>query len=369
MPMPAPVARRARARECLRRASARALPVIAIAVCALGIADARELSDQEVLEILTTEQPRDRSIKKALEWIRKQQIEDGSLSKRQHRTAMTSFGIMAHLAAGHTFEDHEFGEWMTKSLRFVVKMQDKAGYFGRTDNSRMYGHGVTTLMLAEALGMVEEPELEETVRNALERAVTVTVNAARVKKSSRDRGGWRYNPDARDSDLSLSGWQLMSLHAAQQVGITVPKEIVTNALGYAKRLTDSDGKVGYDGRGQDKPALRGLGMLCFAIAGEAESETVTRIAERIQRDPIDWRGPWFFYRVYYDAVGMSRARPDLWEQYSERLEGILIKNQKDDGSWSSPPGDNERGHGAVYVTSMAVLALAVDRHVLPAYQR
>jgi hypothetical protein len=340
-----------------------------LAACLGEAAWARELSDQEVFEILTTEQPRDRSIRKALEWIRKQQIEDGSLSKRQHRTAMTSFGVMVHLAAGHTFEDHEFGEWMVKSLRFVLKMQDKAGYFGRTDNSRMYGHGVTTLMLAEALGMVEDPELEETVRKALERAITVTINAARVKKSGRDRGGWRYNPDARDSDLSLSGWQLMSLHAAQQVGITVPKEIVKNALDYAKRLTDSDGKVGYDNRGQDKPALRGLGMLCFAIAGEVESETVTRIAERIQRDPIDWRGPWFFYRVYYDAVGMSRARPDVWEQYSERLERILIKNQKDDGSWPSPPGDNERSHGPVYVTSMAVLALAVDRHVLPVYQR
>ncbi|MHC4251976.1 MAG: prenyltransferase/squalene oxidase repeat-containing protein [Planctomycetota bacterium] len=352
-----------------RRVLAAVLTVVTCTLRATGPASARELSDQEVLEILTTEQPRDRSIRKALEWIRKQQIEDGSLSKRQHRTAMTSFGVMAHLAAGHTFEDHEFGEWMVKSLRFVLKMQDKAGYFGRTDNSRMYGHGVTTLMLAEALGMVEDPELEEAVRKALERAITVTINAARVKKNSRDRGGWRYNPDARDSDLSLSGWQLMSLHAAQQVGITVPKEIVKNALDYAKRLTDSDGKVGYDGRGQDKPALRGLGMLCFAIAGEVESDTVTRIAERIQRDPIDWRGPWFFYRVYYDAVGMSRARPDLWEQYSERLEGILIKNQKDDGSWPSPPGDNERSHGPVYVTSMAVLALAVDRHVLPVYQR
>jgi hypothetical protein len=34
-----------------------------------------------------------------------------------------------------------------------------------------------------------------------------------------------------------------------------------------------------------------------------------------------------------------------------------------------PPNDNERKHGLVYTTSMAVLALAVDRHVLPAYQR
>lgn len=346
---------------------------VAVATAAIlsAVADARarELTDQEVLKILTTEQPRDRAIRKALAFIRKQQREDGSLGRSRHKTAMTSFGLMAYMSAGYTFDDPEHGEWMRRSLRFVLKMQDKTGYFGKSDDSRMYGHGVTTLMLAEALGMIEDEELEEAARKSLERAVAVTVNAARVKKDGNSRGGWRYHPNAKDSDLSLSGWQLMSLHAAQQVGITVPEKVVRDAVGYAKRLTDKDGKVGYQRRGEDKPALRGLGMLCFAVGREEEAEVVTRIARRIMKDPIRWSGSWFFYRAYYDAVGMSRARPELWEEYAPRLEEVLIKHQKQDGSWPSPPNDNEMRHGQVYVTSMSVLALAVERHVLPAYQR
>jgi hypothetical protein len=349
------------------------LPLLAALVACIAAppSSARDLSDQEVLEILTTEQPRDRSIRKALAFIREQQEDDGALTDdKKHSTALTSFGIMAHLAAGHTFDDPKHGEWLQKSLKYVLKMQDRSGYFGKKDDSRMYGHGVTTLMLAEALGMIEDPELEETVRKALERAIMVTINAQKVRKDKKHRGGWRYHPDARDSDLSLSGWQLMSLHAAQQVGITIPEDVIKNACDYAKRLTSSDGKVGYQKRGDDRPALRGLGMLCFAIAGEEEHKNVDRIAERILQDPIKWQGSWFFYRVYYDAVGMSRARPELWEKkYSHRLNKLLVDHQKDDGSWPKPPSDNEGRFGEVYTTSMCVLALTVERHVLPAYQR
>lgn len=360
----------------MRRAVAARSVLAALAVAAAGSSGAKELTDQEVLAILATERPRDRAIEKGLEFLRGQQVrgeegkgDDGALSRGGPRTALTSLGVLAHLAAGRTFADPECGRFLRRCLAFVLRMQDESGYFGRHDDSRMYGHGITTLMLAEALGMIQEGELEEASRRALEKAVAVTVNAARVQKSAENRGGWRYHPTDGGSDLSLSGWQLMSLHAAQQIGVTVPEEVIRGAVEYARRLSDLEGRVGYERPGDDHPALRGLGMLCMAI-GRAEGDPlVDAIARRIQKDPIEWRGPWFFYRVYYDAVGLSRARPELWEQYSSRVEDVLVKNQKADGSWPSPPGDNESGYGPVYVTSMAVLALAVDRHVLPAYQR
>lgn len=329
---------------------------------------AGEMTDQEILETLTRDQPRDRAIRRALKWLRSQQESDGSM-KGRYKTAMTSFAIMSHLAAGVTFDDPRHGAWLRKSLKYVLKQQDGTGFFGRKDGSQMYGHGITTLTLAEVLGMVRDEEIEEDTRKALERAVAVTVNAAKVKKTAHYAGGWRYTPTYTNSDLSLSGWQLMSLHAAQQVGITVPKKIISGAVGFAKRCTTKDGRVGYQKRGGDSRALRGLAMLCFAVGREEKDEVVTRIGERIQRDPIAWKGGWVFYRAYYDAVGMSRARPEMWKKYSKVLEKVLVDNQKKDGSWPTPPGNNEGSYGAVYKTSMAVLALTVDRHVLPAYQR
>jgi hypothetical protein len=345
------------------------LITVAIAVlCSAGRAPA-EMSDQKVLSILAADRPRDVAIRKALEWLRSQQSKTGAVSVNKHSTALTSLAIMAHLSAGVTYADPKHGAWLERSTRFVLGQQDKNGYFGTADGSRMYGHGITTLMLAEAIGMVREEELEERIRSALTRALAVTMAAARVKKTAAYKGGWRYQPKENRSDLSLSGWQLMSLHAAQQVGLPIDEGVVHDAVDYAKRLTDKDGKVGYDRRGEDRPGLRGLGMLCYAIGREEDQSIVTAIGKRIMKDPISWRGPWFFYRAYYDAVGMSRARPELWEQYAPRLNKVLVDHQKEDGSWGSPPGDNESSNGAVYTTSMSVLALAVDRHVLPAYQR
>ena len=110
---------------------------------------AADLSDQEIIQALTVEQPRDRAIRRALEFIRKQQKRDGAVGD-QVRTAMTSMAVMAHLAAGITPDDVEFGAWMHRSLLFVLSQQDENGYFGQVDGSRMYGHGITTLMVAEA---------------------------------------------------------------------------------------------------------------------------------------------------------------------------------------------------------------------------
>ncbi len=327
-----------------------------------------ELSDQDVIRILTTEQPRDRAIRRALEFIRKEQDPSGSLGKK-HETAMTSMGIMAHLAAGVTPNDPEHGAWMQRSLRFVISQQDSNGYLGKNDGSRMYGHGIATLMLAEALGMTKDDELEERLRLSLERAVAVTVNAAKVNKNEQHKGGWHYQPHDGDSDLSLSGWQLMSLHATQQVGITVPEEVIMGAVDYAKRLTTDDGKVGYTNKGQDHPALRGLSLLSFMIGGQHDAPQIERVVSRIQSDPISWQGQWFFYRAYYDAVGMSRAAPTQWEKYGPLLEKILVDHQAQDGAWDAPPGGNEKEQGKIYMTSMAVFALTVNRHVLPAYQR
>ncbi|MDA3959417.1 MAG: terpene cyclase/mutase family protein [Planctomycetota bacterium] len=324
--------------------------------------------DEAVLAALAADQPRDRAITRGLAYIRSQQDERGAVGDK-HTTALTAMAIMAHLAAGHPVYDAEHGAWMQRSLSFVLDRQRESGYFGEKDGSRMYGHGIVTLMLAESLGMIGDRVLEERVRSALTRAVAVTVNAAQVKKSDQHRGGWRYHPGDNNSDLSLSGWQLMSLHAAQQVGIAVPEEVIANAVDYAKRLTTDDGKVGYQKRGEDKSALRGLGALCFVVGGESDDDRVDRIVTRISKDPIRWKGPWFFYRVYYDAVGMSRARPEVWAMYRPQLEAAVLGNQHADGYWAAPPNDNESKHGRIYSTSMVVLALAVERYVLPAYQR
>jgi hypothetical protein len=329
---------------------------------------AAELSDQEILKALTAQQPRDRAVQRGLEFLRQKQKFNGAVGDR-YPTALTSMAVMAHLAAGHPPDDKQFGAWLRKSIQYVLSRQNPDGYFGESDGSRMYGHGLCTLMLAEALGMPRDDEIDENIRKALRKAAQVTINAALVKKSSEYAGGWRYTPDASDSDLSLSGWQLMSLHAIQQVGIPVPESVIKGAVEYTKKMVGEDGKVGYQNPNEDRPALRGLALLAFVIGHEEKLPVVKKIADRIWADPIAWQGNHFYYRAYYDAVGMSRALPDEWAKYLPKYESVLLAHQKEDGSFDTSVDGEAQDGGPIYTTSMAVMALAVQRHVLPAYQR
>ena len=327
-----------------------------------------DLSDQDILKTLTTDQPRDKAVKKALEYLRKQQKPDGAVGDK-YPIALTAMAVMAHLSAGHPPADKEYGPWIRKSINYVLTHQNPDGYFGEADGSRMYGHGLCSLMLAEALGMPRDDEMDENIRKALKKAAQVTVNAALIKKSPEQAGGWRYTPDATDSDLSLSGWQLMSLHAIQQVGIAVPETVISGAVEYTKKMIGEDGKVGYQNPNEDHPALRGLALLALVIGHQEKIPVVKKITERIWADPIAWKGDHFYYRAYYDAVGISRALPDEWEKYLPKYEAVLLPHQKDDGSFDTSVDGEAQGGGPVYSTSMAVMALAVQRHVLPAYQR
>ncbi len=346
----------------------RLLPLLALALLP-AVPVRAELTDQEILNLLTTDQPRDKAIRRGLEFIRKAQRADGTFGEK-YAVANTSFVIMAHFASGHTLEDRQYGPALKRAVLAVLSRQDSTGYFGQADGSAMYGHGVATLMLGEAIGTTRDDDLEEKMGQALEKAVRVTVAAAEIEKNLPHKGGWRYAPDAKDSDVSLSGWQLMSLHAVQQVGMPVPDKVVSNALDYTRRLTTPDGKVGYQNRGEDHTALRGLALLCFSIGGDDKAPEVAALSQKILGDPPRWEGgsddKYLVYRIYYDAVGLSRTAPEAWLTYSPPLDKLLLERQQEDGSWVTAETDRA---GVVYTTSMSVLALAVQRHVLPAYQR
>ena len=160
----------------------------------------------------------DAGVNKAIQYLVSQQKQNGSISDRGHENAMTSLAIMAMAAVGHQPSDATpEGVAMTRALRYLLGegRQDKSGYFGAADGSRMYGHGIVTLMLTEMLGMGVDAEMDKQLHDACQKAIDLIVRSQRIKKGSNARGGWRYTPDAGDSDLSVSVWQVMALRSAR----------------------------------------------------------------------------------------------------------------------------------------------------------
>jgi hypothetical protein len=237
----------------------------------------------------------------------------------------------------------------------------------------MYHHGICTLMLAEVAGMCEG-QLGEDVRKAVERAVAVILKAQRT--SGGDKGGWRYRVAPVDgADISVTGWQLMALRAAKNLGCDVPPEAIERAVEYIKRCQDSStGGFRYmalSGFGGVTIPCTGTSILGLEICGREHhhSEEALKAGAYLLKNLPRWNSPHFSYSIYYCSQATFQLGDNYWNYFRPHLHEVLLRNQnKDNGAWIG--GDNDTQiYGPNYSTAMAVLALTVEYRYLPIYQR
>jgi uncharacterized protein YfaS (alpha-2-macroglobulin family) len=265
-------------------------------------------------------------------------------------------------------------------LDFILEdeRQDKTGYYGKYDGSRMYGHGIVTLMLAEMLGMGLDTKQDTLIRERCQKAIDLIVRSQKVQKSDhRFHGGWRYTPEARDADLSVTVWQVMALRAAKNAGLSVPKETIEDAIRYIKRSYRSDrdkqGRItnqksgfGYEPGQWPVYSTASEGLLALQVCGEYEAPELKGTVEWLRDEKVSTKHRWFFYGTYYYAQGMYQRGGETAKQAREDVERILLAEQQDDGSWI---GKGEEGNSRVYCTSLAMMSLSVRHHFMPIYQR
>lgn len=314
----------------------------------------------------------DQSLKRALDYLQSTQKPDGAWESGGfgRATSVTSLSVMAFLAAGHVpGEPGPYRETVERGIRYVLDHQRSDGMLvSNTSHGPMYCHGISTLMLAEVVGMTADAELAERTQRALGRAIKLILMAQNLPKSPDNAGGWRYQPTSRDSDISVSGWQLMALRAAKSAGCDVPSENIDRAVAYLKHCAVPSGGFAYQpGQSANNPRT-GTGILALEICGEHLTPEAVAGAEYLVRHPPKWSSPYFFYEVYYCSQAMFQMGDSYFLVYYPRLVQILLDHQDKDGSWLSGDG-NDRSGGRNYCTAMAVLALAVEYRYLPIYQR
>ncbi|NNJ26882.1 prenyltransferase/squalene oxidase repeat-containing protein [Alienimonas chondri] len=325
----------------------------------------------------------DRAMQKAVDYLLSTQKEDGAIYDRGTPTAMTALAVMAMASVGTTPSDPTpEGTAMRKALDYVLDEDrvDKDGYFGKSDGSRMYGHGIITLMLSEMLGMGADAEQDRLIRSRCQKAIQVILNAQNQPKDARNRGGWRYERSSKDSDLSVSVWQVMALRSAKNDGLDVPAEAIGEAVEYLKRSFDSP--VDRDGapidrvsgftyepdRGNPTYAMTAAGLLAMQVCGQYDDPRVGGAAEWLAARPPKWKDKWCSYGTYYYAQGMYQRGGEHAETAADVVRKLLLEHQHSDGSWLGQNG-SESGHGKVYATSLSMLSLSVKYHYLPIYQR
>lgn len=318
--------------------------------------------------------PADKAVDRALEFLASTQNKsDGSwIAGRYGKSvAVTSLSVMAFLSAGHVPGEGKYAKVIDRGVRWVLSMQKPNGLLaGDSDGGHeMYHHGIATLMLAEVCGMVDK-ELAKEVKRATQKAIALILKAQRT--DSTHGGGWRYRVEhVQGSDISVSGWQVMALRAAKNLGCDVPAETIERAVAYFKRNQDArSGGFRYMAGWPITLPCTGTAILALELCGKDEhkSQAVMRGVSFLVREENlpRWGVGHFFYGIYYGSQATFQVGGNYWTAYRTRLHQVLLGYQTSTGSWL---GDYDGRYGANYCTAMAVLALTVEYRFLPIYQR
>ena len=323
-------------------------------------------------------EPYEEAVDRGLAYLAKTQTKDGGWSheflanQSGGNPAVTALSVMAFLSAGHVPGEGKYGPAVSRGVRFVMDSQQRSGLIALPDAgaTELYSHGVGTLLLAEAVGMTDTKTADE-LKPRLERAVKQILKAQRTE--GRDAGGWRYQVAGFDADLSVTGWQLMALRAARNVGCDVPRERITAAVEYVQRCHEGkSGGFAYTIGGTATPACSGTGILALELSGKEfhKARESLRAGSFLLQNPPDPNKPYFFYGIYYTSQAMFQLGDNYWGQYRKTLHSLLLRDvaPRANGAWYGK-GFDDQEWGPAYATAMAILALTVEYRYLPIYQR
>ena len=319
-------------------------------------------NDPELSAVDFVTPPTQEAINKALGYLARRQNDDGSLGSGNYsrNVAVCALSGMAFMAGGSTPGRGPFGENANRCVDYILSHTQDRGFItaeGASSHGPMYGHGFATLFLAEAFGMTWRMDVGEKLAKAVEQIVS----------TQNKEGGWRYLPEKKDADLSVTVCQVMALRAARNAGIFVPPETIDNAVDYVKRSQNPDGGFMYQIEGGPSAFPRSAaGVVALYSAGIYDGDEITKgLDYLLQFKPrVNVFDPQahYFYGHYYAVQAMWHAGGSYWKEWYPAIRDQLLARQRDNGTWDSTVS-------AEYGAAMAALVLQMPNNYLPIFQR
>ncbi|MFT4640216.1 MAG: hypothetical protein ACI8T1_003543 [Verrucomicrobiales bacterium] len=289
---------------------------------------------------------------KGLAYLVGNQTAEGCWRDRYGRyPGVVGLAVMAMLAHGDDPNSGPYQGPIKKGLDFILQQQDESnGFLGDS----MYNHGFATIAVAEAYGVVDDDRLGLALKKATELILS--------SQAQNPRGAWRYQPEGKDADTTVSGAQMVALFAARNAGILVPDEAITRGLTFFTICQSPGGGFGYSSPGSPNVPRTAISLLVYALAHQKDTKGLDLSYQYLIQD-LDFRDRSYpFYYEYYMAQALFQWDPKTWEDWDRRNVPYLAQNQESDGSWKC-------SHGETFATSAALLSMALNYRYLPIYER
>lgn len=301
------------------------------------------------------------AIDRGLAFLASRQSDDGYFEVRSPGSAGpavagTAVALMAFMVQGHVPGRGEYGKTMDAAIDYLIKVGEKqTGYLGAS----MYEHGLGTLALSEAWGHSKNNK----IRDVLRAAVDVTLRA------QNGAGGWRYNPQPVDADLSVTVMQLVALNSAREAGIAVPDQTVRKAVNYVLKSWNpiGGGFLYQPGSGEENPrfAATAAGVMSLIMSGERDHPRTRQALAILAAYPdvkFKTSQAHFLYAHYYAVQDMYQAGDKFFQPWYPKIAATLVNEQWKDGSWRI-------GGTPIFDTGVAIMILGVPYRFVPIYQR
>ncbi len=340
------------------------------------------------------------AVRAGLDWLVRHQDPDGSGSPDhfdarclgnektcqgpgypEHRAGITALALLALLGDGHLPDSSEdpLDTATTRSLQWLLEHQDSQGCI-RTDletgSRNMYDHGIAAFALCETAQLTADPKIEEAARKAIRF----------LESSQQAGGGWDYTPSlSLRNDLSITGWQVLAIHAGIEAGIFPQKQTLTAIGRYLDRAIGDGGHATYSdrgrGRGRGGFGIDAVGLITLLALGHspvAERNLICarRIAEHGPRpeDRRDWdQHPQSMYFWYTGTLALFHIGGEPWSRWNRQLqEKVLpLQNTSGDalGSWDPDPNWIGAAGGRVAQTALGVLTFETYFRYTPMHMR
>ena len=319
---------------------------------------------------------------------------------------VTSLAILAFLGESRLAENPEWKNSTKMGLEWLLKAQNKdTGLFGEyIGNSTTYMHSMATMAVAEGihLGVLST----ESDLNALRQATDVLL------KTQIENSGWSYflfgstesegsavtgdlnQPKKEDflaaelPDTSVTGWVVLALMSARDVGIEVPNEVFENSRRYLIGVTSTDsGHTGYNAKAkfnssrmyhqlekfppQFAPAMTAVSL--FLQRASVDNKEIPRSSKHpyskllktqdallIEHRPSDDPRAYDPYYWFFGSQAMHQSKASTEKKWQRAFQEIVFECQRKDGnfkgSWDPKGPWGEEG-GRVADTALIILSL------------
>lgn len=314
------------------------------------------------------------AVERGLAWLALHQAVDGSWQfdlsgcrcdgacrdpgSLESSTASTAIALLPFLGAGSTHLDGRHQETVSRGIYYLVSRMQPTPRGGDFCEGTLYGHGVTTLALAEALGMTKDEMLVPYVRDAV-----------RFIETAQDlhSGGWRYLP-GQSGDITVTAWQVAALKSASLAGMETPSPTIDGVRRFLDRVQTQKGAAYGYRTPAAKPCTSAIGLLCRMYTGWGSSQEpllrgVTNLAK-------PGPAPQAIYQNFYLSQALLQLDHPVWPRWNAKNRDQIVAQQArfghETGSWFFADPDTAPG-GRLAHTALAILTLEVYYRLLPIY--